>query len=256
MQKSGGKSENSGGKSKNSGGKFKSDDEAEKKEDRGRLSGKRSGHKHFRRSRASVNVDDAIEEEDEEAVEAENIEVVFTEAPPFKVRSILKPSTEEEEGEMGATASTAGLADSAALSPELFLGEPRERPKPKASRPKVKKSVAFADSPVVLPECPNAFSPLSLTSTSSSASSASSGGSDDEWSGYDKVVVSHNLAEEILDEIYGKLEDNEEKGPLIYDIHNVSELDSLKFVLISDRHMFGSCSLGVCVSAVSCLFKP
>ena len=35
---------------------------------------KGGGHKHFRRSRASVNVDDAIEEEDEEAVEAENIQ--------------------------------------------------------------------------------------------------------------------------------------------------------------------------------------
>ena len=28
--------------------------------------------------------------------------------------------------------------------------------------------------------------------------------SEDEWYGYDKVIVSHNLAEEILDEIYGK----------------------------------------------------
>ena len=52
---------------------------------------------------------------------------------------------------------------------------------------KPKKSVAFADAPVVLPANPEehgeaaavAFSPLSLSSSSS--------GSDDEWSGYDKV---------------------------------------------------------------------
>ena len=170
--------------------------------------GQNGGHKYFRRSRASVNVDDPIEEEDEEAVEAENIEVVSL-APPFEVRSILKQRgkerEEKEEEEMGATASTAAI-DSATLSPELFLGETRERlppPPRRQEKPKAKKSVAFADSPVVVPDLEvaasaNAFSPLSLSSS----------GSDDEWSGYDKVVVSHNLAEEILDEIYGKLEGN------------------------------------------------
>ena len=187
----------------------KCSDEAAKKEVGGRVSrGRNGGRKYFRRSRASVQVDDPIEEEDEEAVEAEKIEVVFS-PPPFEVRSILKQRKQEEEEEMGATASTAAI-DAATLSPELFLGETRERrePKPKA---KAKKTVAFADAPVVVEESPGggAFSPLSLTSSPSASSS--SGGSDDEWSGYDKVVVSHNLAEEILDEIYGKLEDNKEE---------------------------------------------
>ena len=186
----------------------KCSDEAAKKEvGGGRVSrGRSGGRKYFRRSRASVQVDDPIEEEDEEAVEAEKIEVVFS-PPPFEVRSILKQrKQEEEEEEMGATASTAAI-DAATLSPELFLGETRERrePKPKA---KAKKTVAFADAPVVVAESPGgggAFSPLSLTSSPSASSS------DDEWTGYDKVVVSHNLAEEILDEIYGKLEDNKEE---------------------------------------------
>ena len=144
-------------------------------------SGGGSGHKYFRRSRASVNVDDPIEEEDEEAVEAENIEVVSL-APPFEVRSILKqPRKEAEEEKMGATAST--LGDAATLSPELFLGQ-RERPRPA----KAKKSVAFADSPIVMPDLEDAasasaFSPLSLSSS----------GSDDEWSGYDKGRYTYNF---------------------------------------------------------------
>ena len=191
-----------------SGGKCS--DEAAKKEVGGRVSkGRNGGRKYFRRSRASVQVDDPIEEEDEEAVEAEKIEVVFS-PPPFEVRSILKQRRQEEREEMGATASTAAI-DAATLSPELFLRETRERREPKP-KTKAKKTVAFADAPVVVAESPGggAFSPLSLT-PSPSASSSSSGGSDDEWSGYDKVVVSHNLAEEILDEIYGKLEDNKEK---------------------------------------------
>lgn len=33
---------------------------------------------------------------------------------------------------------------------------------------------------------------------------------EEEWSDYDKIIVSHNLAEEILDEIYGKLDDQEQ----------------------------------------------
>ena len=185
-----------------------SDEAAKKEVGGGRVSrGRSGGRKYFRRSRASVQVDDPIEEEDEEAVEAEKIEVVFS-PPPFEVRSILKQRKQEEEEEMGATASTAAI-DAATLSPELFLGETRERrepkPKPKA---KAKKTVAFADAPVVVAESPGgggAFSPLSLTSSPSASSS------DDEWTGYDKVVVSHNLAEEILDEIYGKLEDNKEE---------------------------------------------
>ena len=52
-------------------------------------------------------------------------------APPFEVKSILKqrPKEEVEEEAMGATASTAAMADSATLSPELFLGETkREKP--------------------------------------------------------------------------------------------------------------------------------
>ena len=203
----------------------KCSDEAAKKEvGGGRVSrGRSGGRKYFRRSRASVQVDDPIEEEDEEAVEAEKIEVVFS-PPPFEIRSILKQRKEVLEEEMGATASTAAI-DAATLSPELFLGETRERrepkPKPKA---KAKKTVAFADAPVVVAESPGgggAFSPLSLTSSPSASSS------DDEWTGYDKVVVSHNLAEEILDEIYGKLEDNKEK-------EETSECDAATSVIYED----------------------
>ena len=194
-----------------------------------------SGHKYFRRSRSSVQIDEVIVEEDEAALEAENFEVI-SRTPPIKVKSILKQPKEDEGGgdsgnkkgvkfeekgkKMGAVASTA--MDSAALSPELLLPQQPGRdpvretvvaekaePKPvkpalvKSNSPTKKKSVAFADlvetksGDVGLPF--DSFSPLSLTSSSSSSSS------DDEWSGYDKVIVSHNLAEEILDEIYGKL---------------------------------------------------
>ena len=45
----------------------------------------------------------------------------------------------------------------------------------------------------------------------SSSHGGGGGGSDDEWQGYDKVIVSHNLAEEILDEIYGKLEPSQDE---------------------------------------------
>ena len=47
------------------------------------------------------------------------------------------------------------------------------------------------------------FRPLS-TKANNNATTAES--SEDELNGYDKVVVSQNLAEEILDEIYGKIE--------------------------------------------------
>jgi hypothetical protein len=191
-----------------------------------------SNHRYFRRSRASVHIDEVIVEEDEAAVEADNLEVISL-TPPVKVRSILKQTRESSsennvkkgvQFEMGAVASTA--IDLAALSPELLLPHQKEEtgststaadkngnsgvteqrvlPKPALAAPKTspakKKSVAFALDPVEETFESVRFdslSPLSLSSTSS----------DDEWSGYDKVIVSHNLAEEILDEIYGKLEE-------------------------------------------------
>ena len=46
--------------------------------------------------------------------------------------------------------------------------------------------------------------------------------SEDEFNGYDKVVVSQNLAEEILDEIYGKI-DTLQDGLRTYENSSVSE---------------------------------
>ena len=56
--------------------------------------------------------------------------------------------------------------------------------------------------------------------------------SEDEFNGYDKVVVSQNLAEEILDEIYGKIDTLQNGGPK-YENSSVSENGAIEAPLES-----------------------
>ena len=162
-----------------------------------------SNKKYFsgKRRAPSFHIDEVILEEDEEALEAENLEVISS-SPEFPVKSILKQSS------------------LASLSEEI------ETENGDVSSLTIKKEVTFCrtqfdqevESDILFDTTTNTV--CSMGNNASLAPSSSglkpsnpsnkedsvSPSDSDEWTEYDKVIVSHNLAEEILDEIYGKLE--------------------------------------------------
>lgn len=147
----------------------------------------------FPRRKSSNLIGEIIVEEDEDDLEAEKLELV-SEEPTSPVKSILKRnSLLVESGEIDIpTASKDSPADDLEVKPEdtedtmMMLKRQQKR----------KKGVTF--SPISAPP----MSPLAFDNVPETRSESS----EDELNGYSKVVVSQNLAEEILDEIYGKLE--------------------------------------------------
>ena len=132
--------------------------------------------KYHPRRKIAIQIDDVILEEDEDALAAENLEVVSSE-PLMPVKSILKRAS----------------------PPQSDQEDPNDSP----STPPQRKGVRFDENrsstiryPVADYEDSSEFKTVSVATSDES--------SEDEWYGYDKVIVSHNLAEEILNEIYGK----------------------------------------------------
>lgn len=115
-------------------------------------------------------VDDVIPEEDEDDLLLEETSVTRS---TVVVKSILKPQ------------STTGQQEQS-----------------------VKKEVTFDEMGTVssVPSIAHSASEGQCQKCESQPSSTTDDDSDNEWSGYDKVIVGHNLAEEILDEIYGKFD--------------------------------------------------
>ncbi len=162
--------------------------------------------------RRTFKVEEAIQEEDEEELEAANLEVVFETSP--NVKSILKTHSptssefskkgvtfeQEEDGErlssMGAVGSTQAKSETIASLLDLSSHDLEKK--------KTDASFALAESGAVGDD--------EVKKDESSAETGEEEKKEEEdWSDYDKVIVSHNLAEEILDEIYGKLIKEEEE---------------------------------------------
>lgn len=174
-------------------------------------------------SATSFLIDEVILEEDEEALEAENLEVISS-RPPVPVKSILKrpsqtsssssdsdtdssPKSSREENEGISGISDSDVSPTSTLSSTDSTSLVRRR----------KKGVTFNTETVTSPiEMGNVASDASLTTTTTTNITTTTPSrrqqqhlsyseTEDELTGYSKVVVSHNLAEEILDEIYGKM---------------------------------------------------
>lgn len=156
--------------------------------------GGRKFHKssNYLRRRARVQIDDVILEEDEEAIEAANIQVISESSPNLVVRSILKrqeSSVSDKDVLMGNVPPNGqGHALKASEQAQSF---------------KTGRAVHFSLHDHIIQE---GEVWQSSHGTGPATTQPNSLSSDDEWMDYDKVIVSHNLAEEILDEIYGKLE--------------------------------------------------
>eukprot|EP00095_Tigriopus_kingsejongensis_P006708 maker-scaffold25_size650667-snap-gene-4.14 protein:Tk06708 transcript:maker-scaffold25_size650667-snap-gene-4.14-mRNA-1 annotation:"myosin-m heavy chain-like" len=161
----------------------KEDEEEAVSEKISRTSPGRKFHKssNYLRRRARVQIDHVIPEEDEVAIEAANIEIVseplagsrplvsILRAPPALPMGNVPPNAQGEAAASGQKSVHFSHYDHLIQDGEMWHNSHGVGP-PSAQ-------------------------PGSLHSSS-----------EDEWTGYDKVIVSHNLAEEILDEIYGKIE--------------------------------------------------
>ena len=132
--------------------------------------------------------EETIQEEEEEDLEAEGIQVVFDgeRAPPLK--PILKQQSSDSSSEESLTTAT---TIAGAKKGVTFSGDCREDIG-------VAKSMRSASS-----SSPSEHASRAGAMAGSSNSRYSPPRDDDCWGDYDKVIVSHNLAEEILDEIYG-----------------------------------------------------
>ncbi|TRY62219.1 hypothetical protein TCAL_03186 [Tigriopus californicus] len=161
--------------------------------------GGRKFHKssHYLRRRARVQIDDVILEEDEEAIEAANIQVI-SDSPNLEVRSILK----RQESSVSDHDVLMGNVPPNAQGHALEASE-------QAQPLKTGKAVHFSLHDHIIQD----GEVWQSSHGRGPATQPNSLSSDDEWLDYDKVIVSHNLAEEILDEIYGKLEPIASKRP-------------------------------------------
>jgi hypothetical protein len=152
-------------------------------------------------------IDEVIVEEDEDALEAENLEVISS-RPVVPVKSILKrPSLTSSSG-------SSGSDDSETEAPKsIRIDHETEAEAATAVTRRRKKGVTFNTCDMGNTASQEAAHQRPLRDADSVAPSASPGpDTEDELTGYSKVVVSHNLAEEILDEIYGKLAQAAESG--------------------------------------------
>ena len=160
----------------------------------------------FPRHRKSNLLDEVILEEDEDALEAENLEII-SEEPCSPVKSILKRNslcTDSEVSDESSNKSDPELEPSSSSIdiPEDVFDQDAKMMMLKRHHQKRKKGVTFSPEPVKTPSIQVAKSATHVISEKAVAAESS----EDELNGYDKVVVSQNLAEEILDEIYGKIE--------------------------------------------------
>ena len=161
-------------------------------------------------SSTSFLIDEVILEEDEEALEAENLEVISS-RPSVPVKSILKrpsqtsPSCSSDDSDPESQKRDENEIETSDLETSSLASLVRRR----------KKGVTFnTESIVDMGNVASTASPTTSTTTTTSRritldqierSQSSTPETEDELTGYSKVVVSQNLAEEILDEIYGKL---------------------------------------------------
>ena len=154
----------------------------------------RSRHHHrifYRRRPHLFQIEEAILEEDEDSIEEEEKE------EKQKLRSILKQQKSENEETKPAPSSQEGRGEEAVRKKEVKFTE-RHTEIGDVAMGATASTAGVTHQPS--PETEKKFS------SDNGSSSVSSSSGEDEWSGYDKVIVSHNLAEEILDEIYGKAE--------------------------------------------------
>ena len=172
-------------------------------------------HRKYRKP-SSIVIDEVILEEDEDALEAENLEVI-SEDPVTPVKSILKrSSTSSDSSDNNDTSSSPRSSDNENLSPSEESNDSNSdseknnsddknngnmlasMSRHKSGGNKRKKGVTFSANPVATISRPEIVFHEVGNGSSTSASE------EELFKGYDKIVVSNNLAEEILDEIYGK----------------------------------------------------
>ena len=158
-------------------------------------------------SSTSFLIDEVILEEDEEALEAENLEVISS-RPVVPVKSILKRPSLTSPSSSGSSDdsesdSPRSLRDEAET--DLELEHVRRRKKGVTFHVVERDVMGNATSSNDEPSTTRRVTTDERVTSSSSLDPSQSNETEDELTGYSKVVVSHNLAEEILDEIYGKL---------------------------------------------------
>ena len=156
---------------------------------------------------SSFLIDEVILEEDEEALEAENLEVISS-RPAVPVKSILKrpsPTSASSSSDDSESDAPKSLRDETDAETEAESSTVRRRKKGVTFNDGNMGNVASSEQPTTKRLFSGDELNIATPASHSSRSSQSSQETEDELTGYSKVVVSHNLAEEILDEIYGKL---------------------------------------------------